>query len=923
VEPQRLEIGEDIFTLEYSNPHEKLIIKKNLTRDGLLRTKLVDINSLDILGNDIVQDNQATSCRNTIITDSSTSVKVKVLEYCTKNSSRLCLSSNVHIYVTVNGASKFFALSQQDSTEANLDVTHFKIQRVNISFHWVEASRNLSIYDVPTNAVLRVIRPKQNSPNMFRYSSLSDCNNLQIDSITIQPSLGALSINPDQTTLKYSPPTIADMSRINRVSSVIKVSIRRNGNIIDSKLGSIVFIFVKKTATNSTSNVCQKKRKPLELFSSGRSFDGSLNNVKDPHWGRAHEDLIRLIPNSYKDGISKPTGGCPFAAMHGSKMPSPHMTSYEEIQSDLPSPRLISNILFAQTGSVPSSRNMSDFTVHFGQFVSHDFDHSSPIPLQKTRNSSNEQWFPIKVPKGDVHFDRYASGKENLPFFRSAFNTCTGFPGKPRQQINMLTSFIDANMVYGASKSECDHLRLMKGGLMRTSDNDMPPKNTEKRPMANPLKRNLEELFITGDKRVNVQIGLITINTIFLREHNRLAKEYHRKHPLAPDEVIFQYARRMVIAELQSIIFNEYLPALLGGKERITPYHGYNNTVNSGVSNVFATAGFRFGHSQVNSMIHRLDQDGQMIPEGHVALRETYFSPHRLVREGGMDPILRGMYTFSAQEVDTRMVDEMRNFLFRPVSPDGKTGMDLAAVNIQRGRDHGIPDLNSVRRFFNLKEYKSFSEITSDEEAAENLQYLYKDINKIDLWVGGLVETHIPGGEVGETFAAILVDQFTRARDGDRFWYENTLSEEEITKVEQMSMSRLIKYNSGVHECVDDVFFASKHCQRSSKYQCFPKGICDPRSKPRGFCNPKPTTKPVIPDNKPLQDEHEEKFLVPALIVITCILFIICILVLVVIARQKLCKARNSGPTIDGTVVANFEARTDGQTEVNLPPPYQ
>merc|ERR1719494_1178748 len=160
-------------------------------------------------------------------------------------------------------------------------------------------------------------------------------------------------------------------------------------------------------------------------------------------------------------------------------------------------------------------------------------------------------------------------------------------------------------------------------------------------------------------------------------------------------------------------------------------------------------------------------------------------------------------------------------------------------------------------------------------------------------------------------------------RDGDRFWYENTLSEEEITKVEQMSMSRLIKYNSGVHECVDDVFFASKHCQRSSKYQCFPKGICDPRSKPRGFCNPKPTTKPVIPYNKPLQDEHEEKFLVPALIVITCILFIICILVLVVIARQKLCKARNSGPTIDGTVVANFEARTDGQTEVNLPPPYQ
>jgi len=82
-----------------------------------------------------------------------------------------------------------------------------------------------------------------------------------------------------------------------------------------------------------------------------------------------------------------------------------------------------------------------------------------------------------------------------------------------------------------------------------------------------------------------------------------------------------------------------------------------------------------------------------------------YFKPNRLEYEGGLDPIFRGSLAFPAQEIDLLMVDEIRNALFRQgaASPDKETGFDLAAFNIQRGRDHGLSDFNTVRKNIGLK----------------------------------------------------------------------------------------------------------------------------------------------------------------------------------------------------------------------------
>ncbi len=148
----------------------------------------------------------------------------------------------------------------------------------------------------------------------------------------------------------------------------------------------------------------------------------------------------------------------------------------------------------------------------------------------------------------------------------------------------------------------------------------------------------------------------------------------------------------LVIAELQSITFNEYLPAVLGA-DAISPYQGYDPQVDPTISNLFATAAFRFGHTQLSSELKRLKDDGAVIDAGNLSLRDSFFNPDPILAEG-IDSVLKGLATGVAQEIDTHVVDDVRNFLF---GPPGSGGFDLVSLNIQRGRDHGLPDYNSCR----------------------------------------------------------------------------------------------------------------------------------------------------------------------------------------------------------------------------------
>ena len=141
----------------------------------------------------------------------------------------------------------------------------------------------------------------------------------------------------------------------------------------------------------------------------------------------------------------------------------------------------------------------------------------------------------------------------------------------------------------------------------------------------------------------------------------------------------------------------------------------------------------------------------------------------------------------------------MRNFLF---GNPGDGGFDLAALNLQRGRDHGLADYNTVRKAYHLQPVKTFAQITSDQTIRNKLAQAYDSVDDMDLWVVGLAEDHVRGGLVGETFHAILVDQFKRLRDGDRFWYRNdpffTSRPKLLKQVEGTKLIDIIRRNTDV-----------------------------------------------------------------------------------------------------------------------------
>ena len=504
------------------------------------------------------------------------------------------------------------------------------------------------------------------------------------------------------------------------------------------------------------------------------SIDGSGNNDANPEWGSAGEQLLRLTTIEYADATSSLAG------------------------EDRPSAREISNAIAAQDESILSSGYLTDLTWLWGQFIDHDIDLTENV----TDDDGNPlEPVPIEVPTGDPFFDPLGTGEATIGFNRSLYDESTGDSAdNPRQQINEITSFLDGSVIYGSDEERAAELRTFEDGKLKTSEGDLLPFNEAGLDNAGGTSSSL---FLAGDVRANENAALSAMHTVWVREHNRWAERIAAQDPSLTDEEIFQQARAIVIAELQAITFNEFLPALLGD-DSIADYEGYDSSVNPGIANVFSTAAYRFGHSMLSSELLRLNNDGSVADEGNLSLSDAFFAPDELIGNG-IDSILLGAASQRAQEIDNLVVDDVRNFLF---GPPGAGGFDLASLNIQRGRDHGLADYNQTRVDFGLEPVEDFAEITSDPQLAANLEELYGDVNNVDVWVGGLAEDHAPGSNLGELFTTIIADQFSRIRDGDANWYQNVFSGRELARLESTTLADVIQRNTGITSLRGNMFYA-------------------------------------------------------------------------------------------------------------------
>ncbi|MGB8854465.1 MAG: peroxidase family protein [Pirellulales bacterium] len=506
-----------------------------------------------------------------------------------------------------------------------------------------------------------------------------------------------------------------------------------------------------------------------------QSLDGTGNNLAHPEWGSTVEQLLRKSVAAYADGVSAPAG------------------------TNRPSARLVSNLLAqSPAGGIVNDRDWTSFVYAWGQFLDHD--------LSLTGSAATER-FSIAVPTRDAWFDPAGTGSMTISMSRSEWDATTGTGvGNPRQQLNEITAFIDGSQIYGIDAARAAALREFFGGRLKTSTGNLLPFNTAGLANANDAHRVADDkLFLAGDVRANENPELLALHTLFVREHNRIAAEAAAKNPTWTDEQLFQHARRIVIAELQKITYDEFLPALLGrptpGADGIAAYRGYQATVNPGIATEFSTAAFRVGHSMLGEDIEFLANDGTAI-RAPLPLRDAFFNPTPL-SEVGIDGIVKYLASSQAQEIDTRVVDDVRNFLF---GAPGQGGFDLAALNIQRGRDHGLADYNTVRVAYGLPRVTSFAQITPDTAVQQALQQAYGSVDRIDLWVGGLAEKHLPGSSLGATFTRIIVDQFTRLRAGDRYWYQNVLPADAVRKIQATTLADVIRRNTGVAGLQPGVF---------------------------------------------------------------------------------------------------------------------
>uniref|UniRef100_A0A8C9XWR6 Myeloid-specific peroxidase n=1 Tax=Sander lucioperca TaxID=283035 RepID=A0A8C9XWR6_SANLU len=571
----------------------------------------------------------------------------------------------------------------------------------------------------------------------------------------------------------------------------------------------------------------------LDKFRTGSS---NCNNKENSRLGSSNTPFARWLPAEYQDTISLPKG----------------WDSECSLSTSCPQVREVSNrILSTANADVESDPLYTLLVTFFGQWTDHDLSLTPQSPaIRSFSNGINcdqgcertEPCFPIQFPRDDPRV-----GEQCIPFFRSAPACGSGNTGyifgasNVRQQINSLTAYIDAGQVYGEEDIKARFLRDLTSdkGLLRVNtqftDNgkELLPFSSSTTNVCATRARitnntNAQEVpcFVGGDERTNENIALTSLHTLFVREHNRLARALANLNPQWDGERLYQEARKIMGGYMQVITFRDYLLHIVGPDfiaKQLSTYPGYDKNVDPSISNVFATAAYRFAHLMIQPFMFRLDEQYQEHPKfPSPLLHKSFFAPWRVIFEGGLDPIIRGLVGHQAK-LNTQnhmMTNELRDRLFKFFA---KLAMDLASLNMQRSRDHGLPGYNKWRGFCGLSQPQNQSELANvlnNTNLAKKLMDLYGTPDNIDVWLGGVAEPFVPGGRVGPLLACLISTQFQRVRQGDRLWWENegVFTEAQRRSLRETSLARIICDNTGITDVPEKPF---QYRPRGSGYtQC-------------------------------------------------------------------------------------------------------
>uniref|UniRef100_A0A8C3RBI4 NAD(P)H oxidase (H2O2-forming) n=1 Tax=Cyanoderma ruficeps TaxID=181631 RepID=A0A8C3RBI4_9PASS len=473
-------------------------------------------------------------------------------------------------------------------------------------------------------------------------------------------------------------------------------------------------------------------------------YDGWYNNLLHHSHGSVGESrLLRLLPANYADGVYQ-------------ALQEPHV----------PNARQLSNAIARGPSGLPSRRNATVLAVFFGFHVLLDI-------LETEKPGCPAEFLNIHIPPGDPVFDPAGTGGVVLPFQRIRWAAETGqSPNNPREQTNEMTGWLDGSSIYGPSHSWSDALRSFQEGQLASGPNRSLPRQTDGRvPMWKALDPSTGQggpqgIYDLGSAWGNENPFLQAESIAWFRYHNHLATALAQKHPAWSDEDLFQHTRKRVIATFQSIVLYEWLPALLGTE--VPEYKGYQQHLDPSLSPEFVAAAGQFLAT--------------MVPPA-MRLCNSYWSRESpgLQQAEDVDNLLLGMSSQIAEREDNIMVEDLQDYWYGPLK---YSRTDYVASWVQRGRDFGLPTYNQVRQRFGLKPLQNWSNLAPhlEPQVLQKVAALYaNNVAGLEMLPGGMLEAD------GSLFSTIILEQFVRLRDGDRFWFENTknglFTEEEIREI--------------------------------------------------------------------------------------------------------------------------------------------